>query len=98
MISKKLLSAVAPQFNFNDDMTMDENEIVFWKDGEMHCDINIYELAHKCKEWALVHGYDIGSTINEAWIVQNDLVGEEFTANSEPEAIFQACERILNEM
>ena len=36
--------------------------------------INIYELAHKCKEWALIR----------------------FLAESEPEAIFKACQWILD--
>ena len=101
MISKELLNVVMPQFNFSDDMTMDENELVFLKDGEMHSDINIYELAHKCKEWAWEENRtNIWSSLDgENYCIAriNSLEKKEFYSPTEPEAIFKACECILKE-
>ncbi len=76
--------------------------------------INIYELAHKCKEWAINYGkgYYVWTGINhnskwdvfvtkfnsfskfepvEYQAVYNPLGGKE----TEPEAVFKACEWIL---
>ena len=80
--------------------------------GELHdgWDINIYELAHKCKEWAFKQGYELFSRIlsndNQpfgncvVYRVEADL--EEslhiVNDNTEQEAIFKACEWILKEM
>jgi len=75
--------------------------------------INIYELAHKCKEWAwrtenvrLETGRMYGLT-TEAHNCRIDVYSghkfyfngryKDFTANTEPEAIFKACEWILKQ-
>ena len=106
MISKELLSVVVPQFNFHDDATTDENYIVFWKDGEMYSDINIYELAHKCKEWAATKNCRIFSEVQYSkhtkgarveMVVYNGK-DQVFISDTEPEAIFKACEWILKEI
>jgi hypothetical protein len=61
--------------------------------------INIHELAHKCKEWAR-DKYDctISSSIykeySKCWAISFD---ESFVAPTEPEAIFQACQWILDQ-
>ena len=102
MISKELLSEVTPHLAFCDDITEDENEFVFWKDGEMHSDINIYELAHKCKEWAHGKDYFISSKIipfgNSQAYISYQLNNEchRVKADTEPDAIFKACEWILS--
>ena len=68
--------------------------------------INIYELAHKCKEWALSKGYIInsGATTSNDWsstiykvIKENPYIKElsHTWEQSEPEAIFKACQWIL---
>ena len=72
-------------------------------------DINIYELAHKCKEWAYNQNYQLRSSyksfeMGEAWCEviarapDNDifLLMSNTGADTEAEAIFQACEWILN--
>ncbi len=81
--------------------------------------INIHELAHKCKEWAIKqdYGYIINSCTKHTfgyaqveWYEKNHkdkhgtyrehtFYSEWFKAgnNSEPEAIFKACEWILKE-
>ena len=80
-------------------------EIDYFDDVKMLGSLNIYELAHKCKEWAVEQGYHINSKCYEigglACITDNqggmEILGcmETFHANTEPEAIFKACEWIL---
>lgn len=91
-------------------MYLSGNRLVFWYLGEYNtypkeyrANINIYELAHKCKEWAFcLDGTMILSSVSEANIgiasIKDDygniLICE--VCESEPEAIFKACEWILN--
>ena len=108
MISKELLSAVLKTkidnceinriwciYNYVED---EEND----KWG--YSSINIYELAHKVKEWAFRQGYytssGISFDINLWWANATPKIGgatrlETFEADNEPEAIFQAGEWIL---
>ena len=70
-------------------------------------DINIYELAHKCKEWAkLKHFIDIDSHPGCArWgakaVSHNGkpsvFYEQVFIGRTEPEAIFKACEYIMEQ-
>ena len=78
----------------------------YMEDGWQH--LNIYELAHKCKEWALTNGYRLCSypklTISgHPYMcdvfngIGSDkkcliIIGED----TEPEAIFKACQWILD--
>lgn len=69
--------------------------------------ISIYELAHKCKEWAFKQEYRISSQYVEkgeftsSWSKVHNLVSADndfihrFHANTESEAIFKACQWIL---
>ena len=69
--------------------------------------INIYELAHKCKEWAYSQGYILFSKIRLNSSLAScyfDTMGKhdyedgyhnDFRAETESEAIFKACEWIL---
>lgn len=78
-----------------------------------HDKINIYELAHKCKEWAAnlspnkhaLSSYprwgDIRNykkTNGSYYICQHLVSGVQFEAETEPEAIFRACEWILEQV
>lgn len=74
--------------------------------------INIYELANKCKEWAMQTPYIVDQlAINIdriclpnkfktrywcVWLLRYRKVSEEFYADTEPEAIFKACQWILD--
>lgn len=68
-------------------------------------EINLYELAHKCKKWALSKEWHINSKLNEngasSYVCWNqdicNFTGEYFVANTEPEVIFKACQWILND-
>ena len=68
-------------------------------------EINIYELANKCKEWAHTYKLSVRSfngyggwfcTIS-SWD-DSTFKSKEFNATTEPEAIFKACDYILNEL
>ena len=66
--------------------------------------INIYELAHKCKEWVYKNGYVIQSgrdVLTEsqfiARVMKKSLVQYDGIAQSEPEAIFKACQWIMEQ-
>ena len=71
-------------------------------------DINIYELAHKCKKWAFNKGYYLSSYYDsplmhgcEVQRIASDPklpLLLDIESESEPEAIFEACEWILNEL
>lgn len=67
-------------------------------------DINIYELAHKCKEWAyekkhylIESRFSLGCS-GVSQVAKNGLSEYEeiFHENSEAEAIFKACQLILD--
>ena len=111
MISKELLSEIC-QTNL---MSLGKLEVVgsdiCLYDCSMQPDIymcwNIYELAHKCKEWAYSQGYILFSKIRLNSSLAScyfDTMGKhdyedgyhnDFRAETEPEAIFKACEWIL---
>jgi hypothetical protein len=63
--------------------------------------INIYELAHKCKEYAMNNDYCLNSftDYNGTWFSYANNVGsaKQFSAETEYEAIFKACQFILDE-
>lgn len=116
-VSKELLSEVlGEQVN---EIQILKNKAIFggiqlWISSESHdVAVNIYELQHKCKEWAYTQGYII-ITWNEnphffdsEWQSEIFKIGE-ITANkrqrlnffyglsTEPEAIFKACQWILD--
>lgn len=103
MISKELLSEI-----LGSDIYLKQEAY----DGYMEYS-NIYELAHKCKEWAfnqklldrkpdiysgLWKGISSGRTMYRCILFLSIKRGKEkFEADTEPEAIFKACEWILKE-
>lgn len=111
-ISKELLSEVLEEYI--DAVKLDGNEIIYafrvsscgMTPHEYTHDegsINIYELEHKCKEWAeevlpdVFLSSGMGYKDNE-WIAfsnNSDYTNCLFYADTEPEAIFKACEWIL---
>lgn len=116
MISTELLSEVLC-VHVRDDWYFDCEILVYTYDKILGLDenykaeINIYELAHKCKEWAYSQGYIISSGLTPVLGVNKDGWAEVFSSStpldgklhtfkqlSEPEAIFKASEYILKEM
>ena len=111
MISKELLSVVLGLHCGI--KSIKNSEVIYWFDciGEIReHSINIYELAHKCKEWAVnlspnkhaLSSYarwgDIRNykkTNGSYYICQHLVSGVQFEAETEPEAVFKACQWIL---
>jgi hypothetical protein len=66
--------------------------------------INIYELQNKCKEWANSVGWDVESSTSNLGdnipyaiptYIDNWCIHNSHAAKSEPEAVFLACQWIL---
>ena len=103
MISKELLSEV---LGCKVNSCFIDNNICSYDNNGAYIDINIYELAHKCKEWASIkYKFSIESAIGyggyyshiKSW---NDSTFKTvFFHNkykSEPEAIFKATQYIYD--
>lgn len=79
---------------------VEDNYIIFSDDGECMFEVNIYEFAFKCKEWAR-DKYDI--TISSAlyknyaksWNIDKD---KSYTAKTEVEVIIKACEWVVKNL
>lgn len=101
MISKELLSEVLNASIYYMEM-QSKNIIVHYDKGMplMYDDsINIYELAHKCKEWAYNKGYIIKTDIAGEWELYNFKNGGIFdtqNSSSEQQSVFDACQYILD--
>lgn len=121
MLSKELLSDVLKESITYIELKGDTNyaqlgfknsEIVYVGKVQKRKKINIYELAHECKQWAVSKGYSLYSgydkLINKYGVYVNLLLlGDDestiggwdteiyFIANTEPEAIFKACQYIM---
>lgn len=109
-ISKELLSEVMQlgilEVGEIDDCYLSFNYYILDDDNIKAC-INIYKLAHKCKEWAYNKGFKILSgerlqDTNASFIVEvtddsYETVYKEIY-KTETEAIFKACEWILKEI
>jgi len=105
IISKELLRKVLEIDTIND-YEFDSNLItIYYIDDENRKDyglINIHELAHKYKEWALNEGYELieGSDVT---YVYSDNTGNDCFSASTPnkdfdiERVFKCCEWILEQ-
>ena len=113
MISNKLLSEVLKEtirevYKIGSNSNFKQNTLLFklYGSGEL-CHINIYELAHKCKEWASINSYALESSVHMQpkrssvagcqihWRYETEDLPY-FEADTEPEAIFKACQWILD--
>ena len=112
MISKELLSVVLgiplPHIRYNDTTNLYEifkEDLFNWSDGSYgrwsNLEVNIYELAHECKEWAISKEWILHEVRNlKEYIIYfgGDYrePSDDFRAETEPEAIFKACQWILD--
>ena len=74
------------------------SEFVALYDGTWNV-VNIYELMHKCKKWALTQGYDIASSSQGyANITTLDSINQHgyFAQDTEFEAVLKAAQWVLN--
>lgn len=101
MISKELLSEVLfGRQKVDYIIKKDVPQGIYFQKKNLNTEsyVNIYELANKAKKWAFnKYKVHLMSTLyaRHSWVcsAQGDEPFEE--ANSEPEAIFKACERLL---
>ena len=101
IISKELLSEV---LGFSIDNCWNDGNLIVWKEDGMS-EINVFELAHKCKEWAKSKDFDIYSGYDSdivdgmyfCTIDRYDISIIRFAeySYSEVEAIFKACQWLL---
>ena len=110
MISEELISEVLrlyPQYSNSDfcsgNIQIKQHSIHFEVNKSYMTQLNMYEFAHKCKEWAYKNGYNIESdyigytrisTTNDSYIVKSDTLG--LCQYSEQESIFMDCQWILD--
>ena len=104
-ISKELVVSVLTEetenltYDFISDV--EDNYIIFSDEGECQFEVNIYEFAFKCKEWALSKGYFIYSTNELSFIKSLSLETVETFANgkdTEIECIIKASEWVLRKV
>ena len=111
LISKVLNVNVQTKIH-KDDLCSD-NILIYWEFDGYHNEcrnINIYELANKCKDWAATKGYvlfsktRLNSSLASCYF---DTIGRhdyeddfhnDFRAETEPEAVFKACEWIRKKL
>ena len=110
MISKELLSKVLNDKKIllsKNDLLIGDNVLLFDNQCNYLVNINIYELAHKCKEWAkLKYFIDIDSHSGCArWGAEavshngrpSVFYEQVFIGRTETNAIFKACEWIMEQ-
>ena len=109
VISKELLGEVLRSVkNVTSVYKLDSRTVVYThkplETKEQRSHINIYELAHKCKEWASKEGYCLDIYRGaDGHIIEVGIIGEPcylhkptaYNLKDEPEAIFKACQWIL---
>ena len=84
--------------------TEEDGELVYI---DLGTNINIYELAHKCKEWARDNDFFLRSFYDyegafcyisaPEWVDKIDIPKTGFSSETEPESIIEACEYILQQ-
>ena len=101
-ISKELLSIILGEKAY-DIKCVSDNIISFYTDYDQYEEINIYELAHKCKVWAILNHYDFTILIDTIVIynegiqvhtIYNTLKGDNFIP-FDPAYEIKACQWIL---
>ena len=110
--SKELISEVLSK-EVEEERFIDSNSLTYVNSG-IYEDINIYELAHKCREWALSEGYIIEVGVHPT--IKKDRSDRDYfykittdrgqriiskfveIIKTEPEAVFIACELVLEQI
>ena len=101
-ISTELISSVLAKETRHltyDTIYVEDNFIIFSYEGEYQFEVNIYEFAFKCKEWArVIYDTTISSSLYKnyakSWNIDKD---KSYTAKTEVEVIIEACNWILKE-
>ena len=103
-VTKELLSEVLGIEVKGGNIVVQKNLVIFaYADESKWGHINIYELAHKCKKWCFNNGWVLqvrtGNTLSVVDIFYSENqefdIKKQIIENTEPEAIFKACQWIL---
>ena len=105
-ISKELLSIILGEKAY-DIKCVSDNIISFYTDYDQYEEINIYELAHKCKEWAYRQGFIIDTGFHKnyinqfkancyGWVSTNIDIKKDFNKCTEFEVVIESCQWIVN--
>ena len=109
MISEELLNAVigAPAYEITEYANQVSYQLALTEDfPENGVKINTHELAHECKKWAYANDYFIESLYGKNIDTPNSCRAVVFNGNdeleraygaTEPEAIFLACQWVLDQ-
>ena len=100
MISKELLSEVLREDIKVFRVDGSHVEYQYYSEDGFDDNINIFELAHKCKEYAYVNGFKLSSVkVDERWCCYDSSTNVNFGyfGDTEPKAIFKACQWILDQ-
>lgn len=105
-ISKELLSEVLNvnvQTEIYEDDFCSDNTLIYWEFDGYHNDyknINIFELADKCKAWAFKKGYVVGTDLDKVnvWSIKERIIINHFEVYFEDYLEFEikACQWILD--
>ncbi len=107
-MTKELLKEVLGMYATPYDIVLKDSKVLFtWDNSSGSADdaINVYQLAHMCKEWAKHKGYNLYSSVGGLLspidggyveLKRYSLVSE-YYGETEPEAIFKACGWILEQ-
>ena len=102
MISKELLSEVLNEVcPIVEIKKFKNNNLLIKYQNQYQKTINIYELAHMCKEWALKNGYKLHDYAHSIVIVnlnmniEYSVIDDNFNNVYDVERFFKACEWIL---
>lgn len=100
MISKELLSEVLKE-EVNESIILDGYIIKYSYKYLGYAEINIFELEHKCKEWAIDNGYYLTIYNDRIDVVlqKSCKMVENITDGSlkyDPMLVFKACQWILD--
>lgn len=98
-ISKELLSEVQ-KIDFNSCIEFEsfgyEEDLDIVSQGLRIHTLNIHSIANKCKEWASKNRYFMAIYYDYTGVINIDVNDRWFKADTEPEAIFKACQWILD--
>ena len=107
LLSEVLCVHVRDDWYFDCEILVYAYDKILGLDENYKAEINIYELAYKCKEWAkLKYFIDIDSHLGCArWGAEavshngrpSVFYEQVFIGRTEPEAIFKACEYIMEQ-
>ena len=85
------------QWKYDNTLKLSDGNMVVARDNG-HKSMNIYELAHKCKKWALTKGYIVDERGVNIFVLTSDGIDVVWSSYGEPfcpHRVFEPCEWIM---